>query len=118
MSSSSDVSWLWELSSRLSLTPRARFHVQSSVDFWQRAYVAEIGAGELTVPALRSGDRELSALWTGSLGIGSEWRTQPMYGRGWAFGALMELGFTRFLDAMFIEQRSSTLAVLTVERTF
>jgi hypothetical protein len=116
--STSDVSWLWDLSSRLTLTPRARFHVQSSVDFWQRAYVAEIDAGELGVPALRSGDRELSALWTGSLGLASEWRTQPGYGRGWAFGALIELGFTRFLDALFIEQRSSALLVLTAERAF
>jgi hypothetical protein len=116
--STSDVSWLWDLSSRLTLAPRARFHVQSSVDFWQRAYVAELGAGELSVPALRSGDRELSALWTGSLGFGSEWRTQPTYGQGWAFGALVELGFTQFLDALFIEQRSSALTVLTVERAF
>lgn len=116
--STSDLSWLLDVSSRLTLAPRARFHVQSSVDFWQRAYVAELGGAELAVPSLRSGDRELSALWTASLGFGSEWRTQPAYGQGWAFGALIELSFTEFLDALFIEQRSSALAVLTVERAF
>jgi hypothetical protein len=116
--STSDLSWLWDLSSGLTLGPRARFHVQSSVDFWQRAYVADLGSGELSVPALRSGDRELSALWTGSLGLGSEWRTHETYSEGWAFGALVELGITRFLDALFIEQRSSALVVLTVERAF
>ena len=116
--STSDLSWLLDVSSRLTLRPRARFHVQSSVDFWQRAYVAELGTGELSVPALRSGDRELSALWTGSLGFGSEWHTQPTYGQGWTFGAHIELGFTQFLDALFIDQRSSALTVLTVERAF
>jgi hypothetical protein len=116
--STSDLSWLWDVSSRLTLGPRARFHVQSSVDFWQRAYVAELGAGEVAVPALRSGDRELSALWTGAIGFGSEWRTHTTYSQGWAFGALIELGFTQFLDALFIEQRSSVLMVLTMERAF
>jgi hypothetical protein len=116
--STSDASLLWDVTSRLTFVPRARFHVQSSVDFWQRAYVGAIDAGELSVPALRSGDRELSALWTGSLGFGSEWRTQAAHGQGWTFGALVELGFTQFLDAMFIEQRSSALLVLTVERAF
>lgn len=116
--STSDLSWLLDVSSRLMLAPRARFHVQSSVDFWQRAYVATVDSGELSVPSLRSGDRELSALWTGALGFGSEWRTQPTYGQGWTFGALIEVGFTSFLDALFIEHRSSALAVLTVEREF
>jgi len=116
--STSDLSWLWDVSSRLTLEPRARFHVQSSVDFWQRAYAAELDGAELSVPSLRSGDRELSALWTASLGFGSEWRTQATYGQGWTFGALIELGFTQFLDALFIEQRSSGLVVLTVERAF
>lgn len=116
--STSDLSWLWDVSSRLTLESRARFHVQSSVDFWQRAYSTELDGPELSVPSLRSGDRELSSLWTGSLGFGSEWRTQPTYGQGWTFGAHIELGFTRFLDALFIEQRSSALAVLTIERAF
>jgi hypothetical protein len=116
--STSDVSWLWDASSRLTLVPRARLHVQSSVNFWQRAYVGAVDAGELSVPALRSGDRELSALWTGALGFGSEWRTQPTYGQGWTFGALLDVGFTNFFDALFIEQRSSALAALTAERAF
>ena len=116
--STSDLSWLWDLSSRLTLGPRARFHVQSSVDFWQRAYVGELDGGELLVPTLRSGDRELSALWTGALGFGAQWRPQPIYGQGWTFGALVELAYTQFLDALFIEQRSSGLVVLTVGRAF
>lgn len=116
--STTDLRWLWDASTRLTLGPRARFHLQSSVDFWQRAYIAELAAGELQVPSLRSGDRELSALWTGSLGIGSEWRTSHTDGKGWVFGGLIELSFTQFLDALFIEQRSSALAVLTAGHVF
>jgi hypothetical protein len=116
--STSDLSWLWDVSSRLTLGPRARFHLQSSVDFWRRAYVAELDGAELTVPALRTGDRELSALWTGALGLGAQWRTQPLYGQGWTLGALVELGYTRFLDALFIEQRTSGLVVLSAGRAF
>lgn len=116
--STSDLSWLWDASSRLTLGPRARFHVQSSVDFWQRAYVAELDGSELAVPSLRSGDRELSALWTGSLGFGGQWRTQPLQGQGWTLGALVELGYTRFLDALFIQQRTSGLLVLSAGRAF
>lgn len=116
--STTDARWLIDATSRLTLGPRARLHVQSSVDFWQLAYVAELSPGELRVPELRSGDRELSALWTASLGSSAEWRTEPLGARGWAFGALVELSLTRFLDALFIEERGAALVVLSAGRAF
>ena len=116
--STTDVRWLWDASSHITLGPRARFHVQSSVDFWQLAYLGGLSGAEVQVPALRTGDRELSALWTGSLGLGSEWRTHPVHGQGWAFGGLVELGLTQFLDALFVVRRGAALVVLSAGRVF
>src|SRR5262249_53093577 len=55
-----DVRVISDLSSRVQLGPHLRFHAQKAVNFWQRAYVVQLG---FDFPALRTGDRELGPLY-------------------------------------------------------
>lgn len=60
-----DARWSFEVTERVTLCPHVRAHFQNGVSFWARTYVAA-NAGDL--PALRTGDRELSPLSSGGLG--------------------------------------------------
>ena len=67
---STDARFMLDWRERWQLASHVRFHAQSPVSFWQRAYtVTDAG-----VPALRTGDRELGPLWslTGRWGLSLE----------------------------------------------
>ena len=72
IASSSDARWIFDLGRRFALWPHARFHVQNSVSFWQRAYVSGPAPG-WNLPEYRTGDRELGPLWTTEGGFGIKW---------------------------------------------
>lgn len=108
-----DARLLVDLGSRVELGPHARFHAQTSVDFWQRGYVLNPGND---FPALRTGDRELGPLLgiTGGarirIGLGSS--AQP---KSWIIGFDWNLTHTQFLDDIYITHRLSTIGALTLE---
>ena len=64
--------WIFDLGRRFAIWPHARFHVQNSVSFWQRAYVSGPAPG-WNLPEYRTGDRELGPLWTIEGGFGLKW---------------------------------------------
>ena len=49
--STTEVRYIADLSSRFTVWPRVRAHVQNGVYFWNRAYVASFGPGGLTLPS-------------------------------------------------------------------
>lgn len=116
--STTDVSWAVDFGQHWLFTPHLRVHAQSGASFWRLAYVARFEAGELSLPSLRSGDRELSPLLTTTLGFGAQYHTGVIPTHGWTFGAVLEGGHTRFYDALFIERRLAAIVVLTVQRGF
>ena len=108
-----DARLLFELSRRVESGPHARFHAQSPVSFWQRAYFLEPG---FNYPALRTGDRELGPLisatggWTVRIALGHE--RNP---RSWVLGFDLNVTETRYLDDIYITQRLAGLAGVTLE---
>lgn len=95
---------------------RARGHVQGGVSFWERAYVGSVGA-TTSLPSLRTGDRELGPLWGGSVGVGYRiWLGAK--NTGWRLGVQLDGGYTRFSDALFIEERWSAFGAVQVEKRF
>lgn len=116
--STTDLTWTFELGRRFSLWPHARFHSQGGVSFWERAYVGQIASGTLRVPRYRSGDRELSPLWTATLGPGARWDLGGSDPR--AFSAILEVdgSYTRYADALYVAHRYAGFAVAGVEATF
>jgi hypothetical protein len=115
--SSTDARLIVDLGERVDLGPHVRFHAQSPVVFWQRAYVAN--AATFDYPALRTGDRELGPLWnlTGGaslrVAVGAE-----AHPRAWVLGLDANLTETRYLDDIFISSRLSAVSALSLEAEF
>lgn len=115
-----DLRLVFDLSRRLFVWPEARIHFQSGVSFWRLAYVADASAdGSVDVPALRTGDRELSPLSSASGGAGLHLNLGSA-------GDPSELGLTllaqgtttHFNDALFITQRFGIFSAIQGEARF
>jgi hypothetical protein len=90
------------LGERWRFSLRDRAHLQSSVDFWERAYAVPDAQ---TIPRWRTLDRELSASWSESLGVGARFEAGPI-------SAYVDVDglYTRFLDSLLLEHRTALLA--------
>ncbi|MGH7296554.1 MAG: DUF3570 domain-containing protein, partial [Polyangiaceae bacterium] len=108
-----DARYLASVGPRVELGPHARFHAQTAVDFWQRAYV--FGPG-FQVPALRTGDRELGPLVNATggftLGIGIGPGSNPRASR---LALDLDGTWTHYLDDLYVTHRISALGALGLE---
>jgi hypothetical protein len=113
VASTTDARWIIDLGRRVEVWPHARFHAQSSVVFWKRAYVSPDPNG-WNLPEFRTGDRELGPLWSfgGGLGLrvylGSKGRPDQF-----AIQAAWDGMYTSYLDDLYITQRTAMLGALT-----
>jgi hypothetical protein len=110
-----DVRWFLDVGPRFTVWPHVRAHVQSGVDFWQRAYVSH-GAGD--IPALRTGDRELGPL--SSFGLGGGLRVA--LGKSGALDDFVLVvssdgTWTSFSDALYVKNRFSVVGVTSFQVT-
>ena len=118
--STTDMHLVFDVGGRLEIAPHFRGHVQSSVDFWRLAYSAVVSTdGVLDVPLYRTGDRELSALSSGTLGIGFRYRVLPL-ATPWSLvvGLRSEVMATIFHDALFVRDRKAYLNAVDAEIEF
>jgi hypothetical protein len=110
-----DARFLVDLNQDIRVWPHLRFHAQTAVDFWQRAYVStwnpETGSG--TIPGLRTGDRELGPLYSVTLGGGG--RLAFGEERNWGLTTIADVVYTSFLDHLFILQRFGYFGAVQVE---
>ena len=110
---STDARYLFDASTRWEMGPHLRFHAQTPVSFWERAYILRPG---FDYPALRTGDRELGPLlnmtggWTFRVQLGPEARRSA-----WVLGFDLNVTETRYLDDLYTTQRLSTLGGFTLE---
>lgn len=111
-----DARWIFDLSSRVMLWPHVRAHLQSGVDFWQRAYAA---TSVDDLPAFRTGDRELGPLMNlgGGGGVrialGKSGRVDDI-----VLTTMIDGTWTRFNDALYVTERYSALLSTGLEVTF
>jgi uncharacterized protein DUF3570 len=115
MAFSGDGRVLFDLGPRWSVGPHLRYYLQSAASFWKLAYVSTAQ----DVPALRSGDRELSRLMNLTGGGSANWAIGPR-GRvdAWVLGAHADVTYTAFLDDLYITRRVASLEALTLEATW
>jgi hypothetical protein len=111
----SDVRHVVDVSRRFSLWPHLRWHAQEGVSFWRRAYAGDIANGSVTVPSLRSGDRELGPLWSATGGGGVRWNLGAADPRSLGVVLELEATYTNYLDALYIDDRWAGLATLSAE---
>jgi hypothetical protein len=113
--STSDARWIFDLGRRFALWPHARFHGQSSVVFWKRAYVSEAATG-WNLPEYRTGDRELGPLVTFEGGFGIRWLMGGDSDPGKFMLQLSGDGmYSAFLDDLYLTDRTAVLGALVFQ---
>jgi hypothetical protein len=114
--STTDARLLFDIGSRIVAGPTLRAHIQGRTGFYRRAY-ASGGPGD--IPAVRTGDRELGALFSlstgGSFRVGLASAPEPM---AIAIGLAVDGTFTSFADALYVTHRFAGLAALSFEAKF
>ncbi len=114
--STTDVRFMFDVSERVILWPHLRGHVQTAVNFWERAYSASSAAD---LPSLRTGDRELGALVTLGGGGGVRWAVGPAGEIDRVILSLSVDGYwTSFADTLYVKERFAGLSVFTLESKF
>ena len=113
--SSTDARWIFDLGRRFAIWPHGRFHVQSGVSFWQRAYVSGPSPG-WNLPEFRTGDRELGPLHTFTGGGGIKWylgsNADP---QTFALSLTGDAMWTSYHDDLYLTSRTAGLGALMVE---
>ena len=115
--STTDLTWIADVTDSWSLSPHLRLHGQLPVVFWKRVYAATFDrTAQWAFPALRTGDRELGGLETLTLGMGSRWDLGSVFDVGqWALSSQVEGMFTHFDDALYITTRLAIFGAIGVE---
>jgi hypothetical protein len=114
--STTDARVVADLGRHWFLWPHLRAHFQSPVSFWQRAYEVETGpGGSLSVPFLRTGDRELGPLRSLTAGGGLRFKLDSASGRTWILTLQGDAVLTTYYDALYIQQRASFFGALGIE---
>lgn len=102
-----------DVGKRWLLWPHLRFHAQSAVSFWQRAYEAIAQSdGSLAPPRYRTGDRELSRLETITGGFGIKVRLSGDAQSPWFLSGQFDAAYTSFPDALYVTGRWSLFSTL------
>jgi hypothetical protein len=109
--STTEVRYLADVSERLTVWPRLRFHAQTGTEFWRRAYVATSNGTDLELPRYRTGDRELGPLASVTLGAGARLRLGDA-GRptSWWVELHGDAIRTQFLDDLYVTSRTAAVA--------
>jgi hypothetical protein len=115
--STTDSSYLVDVTPEIRVWPHLRFHAQTAVDFWRLAYdAARTDNGQLVVRALRTGDRELGPLLSATLGGGARFGFGP---RGqWGISVTGDFVYSRYLDHLFILQKFGYFGATAFEMEF
>jgi len=107
-----DGRYLVDLGRRFMIGPHARYYVQSAVSFWKLAYASD----GTSVPALRTGDRELGPLMNLTGGGLARYAFGSMRDPdAWTLGADVDVTYTGFFDDLYITKRLASLVSLSVE---
>lgn len=119
LASTSEFRIMSDLGSRFVVWPHLRLHVQNSVSFWQRAYEAvPTSNGDLGIPAIRTGDRELSSLYTATVGGGIRFKLVDDLDTPWWLVFEIDGSYTGYLDALYINERFAAFSTFAVETEF
>jgi len=115
-----EVRYIADLSRRWTAWPWVRFHAQTPVYFWNRAYIARFGPdGIFDLPQYRTGDRELGPLYNVGLGAGASYgigsSENPSSVTVQLHGGMIH---TEFLDDLYVTARTAVLASLTLLGVF
>ncbi len=119
--STTDARYMMDLSRHFRVWPHLRLHAQTGTDFYNRAYTAIVDPGTLaiTLPTYRTGDRELAALITATVGGGTRIAlTSPEAAVQLAVLVSGDFMYSRFLNSLFVTTRSAVYGTVGFEAEF
>jgi hypothetical protein len=106
-----DLRYLHDINDNLRVGPHVRFHLQSPVDFWQRAYTATLTSAGWDLPKYRTNDKENGPLWNLTVGVGARYKLSDLF----AVSAQVDGLYSQYLDHLFIFDRFGVLTSLNVD---
>ena len=106
-----DLRYLHAVSETLRVGPHARFHFQSPVDFWQRAYTATLTQTGWEVPRYRTGDKENGPLWALTFGLGARYKLSDLF----AASVQVEGIYTQYLDHLYLFDRIGVFTSTSID---
>lgn len=106
-----DLRYLHDVSETLRVGPHARFHFQSPVDFWQRAYTATLTQTGWEVPRYRTGDKENGPLWALTFGLGARYKLSDLF----AASVQVEGIYTQYLDHLYLFDRIGVFTSTSID---
>ncbi|NUP13704.1 MAG: DUF3570 domain-containing protein [Polyangiaceae bacterium] len=110
MATTTDATLPIDVTSAVRIWPHLRFHAQKGVDFWSRAYVIDETSAGVVAPQLRTGDRELGPMIAATGGAGLRVGDDHV-----GFTISADAIYTRFLDALFIQDRVAGFGALVFD---
>jgi len=96
-----DARFLYDVNEQLRVGPHVRFHLQSPVDFWQRAYAATLTPTGWQIPKYRTGDKENGPLAGLTLGLGARYQLSEIF----SASLQVEGIYTQYLDHLYMFDR-------------
>ncbi len=111
---STDMKYLVDVGDHFRLWPHVRVHAQTGASFQHLAYTADVDSrGNVSLPALRTGDRELGKLVGLTLGAGVRWAISAPADKT-QFGVSLqgETMFTRYYDDLYTTSRTALYGAL------
>ena len=121
LATTTDLRWVFDLGQHLRVWPHTRLNLQNGANFYKLAYAATVDPStkQVTTPAFRTDDRELSPLLTVTGGGGtrvllSGAQSSVQYG----VSVQVDVMATRFFDALFITNRTAFYGTLGFDAEF
>lgn len=114
--STTDARWLYDLSPKLRVWPHARFHFQNGASFYQLAYLGDVSSGQLQTFSYRTGDRELSRMFTLTFGGGARYELSGEKATTkWAVFTAGEIMLSKFTQSLYVTSRTAFYGTLGLE---
>jgi hypothetical protein len=118
LATTTEFRYMVDLGRRIIFWPHLRLHYQNGVVFWRLGYLGAGPDGSLGLPAIRTGDRELSPLATGTVGLGVRLKVIDDIRTPWSLVYEVDGSYTRYLDALYISERQALFSTLALEAEF
>ncbi len=106
-----DARFLYDVNENLRVGPHARFHFQTAVDFWQRAYVATLTPTGYQIPKYRTGDKENGSLWALTFGLGARYKLNDLF----AASVQVDAIYTQYLDHLYLFDRIGVFSSANID---
>ena len=114
--STTDARYLHDLGEHLRVWPHLRLHGQTGANFYELAYVGDTSSGELQTFPYRTGDRELSRMFTVTLGGGARYELSAEKATTkWAVFTSGQVMLSKYIQSLYITSRTALYGTLGLE---